>query len=248
MIQRILNLLRRRERTHDVVRQQLAVLLAELSIPQEPSGDAAAKMDRRSEDAVRHIASHRGMLSSVIDRTLIAVFGHARTVRRIALEAVRTASAMQSEAAGVGIDYGPVLYGRKKSAGYPVAILTGDPIRVAGHLCELTRLYQLPTLCTEAIRSGAGDRHYYFLEIDRVMLSGSETGQPVYWPIALGSIGEELREKLDLYTQGLQLYYAGNWASAYDCFVRCQELLPARVMRGRTRGQICPKDWNGTFS
>ncbi|MFW6363042.1 MAG: adenylate/guanylate cyclase domain-containing protein [Spirochaeta sp.] len=151
---------------------------------------------------------------------------------------------------GVGIDGGEVFYGNIGSTERMVNTVIGDNVNSAARLEGLTRLYHVPVICSEYVRDEVESacERYHFIEIDKVQVKGKTIGKRVYWPIAVEGLGEEDWKDIHAYERALQLYYSGDWASAYDEFKRCESLPPAKVFRRRTRGQICPKEWNGIWT
>ena len=151
---------------------------------------------------------------------------------------------------GVGIDGGDVFYGNIGSQERMTNTVIGDNVNSASRLEGLTRIYNVPVICSGFVKSDVErdipDNGLIFLEIDTVQVKGKTEGKRIYWALPRDTLEDEMEKDLETFSRGLQLYYDGNWAEAYTCFSRCGLPL-ATVFTYRTNGKTSPKDWNGVW-
>ena len=151
---------------------------------------------------------------------------------------------------GVGIDGGDVFYGNIGSTERMTNTVIGDNVNASSRLEGLTRIYKIPVICSDFIRSeldsngSAGELH--FVEIDQVQVKGKTVGKRIFWPIPIEQVNVGLEKELKAFSSGLTHYYDGRWSKAKTFFSRCKLPL-ADVFKARTRG-TCPKDWNGIWT
>ena len=151
---------------------------------------------------------------------------------------------------GVGIDGGNVFYGTIGSYVRMTNTVIGDNVNSAARLEGLTRIYRMPVICSEFVKDdverSVGRDRIFFLELDTVQVKGKTTGKRIYLPIPKESVTARVESESVAYSRGLELYYGGDWAAAYQEFRQCR-LKAARVFRTRTRGTPAPANWNGIW-
>jgi class 3 adenylate cyclase len=150
---------------------------------------------------------------------------------------------------GVGIDGGEVFYGNIGSSKRMTNTVIGDNVNSASRLEGLTRIYKVPVICSEYIKEEVTSKsdQYIFVELDQVQVKGKTLGKRVYWPVSTKRLDEDFQKDIDLFGEGLQLYYEGDWAKANPLFKKCN-LPVAEVFRSRTRSLKSPQGWNGIWA
>jgi len=153
---------------------------------------------------------------------------------------------------GVGIDGGIVFYGNIGSNERMTNTVIGDNVNSASRLEGLTRKYKVSVICSEYIKediqTSVPDHDLYFIELDTVQVKGKTQGKKVFWPILKNSLTPELEKEITIFSQGLQHYYEGNWATAYREFLQCSTLPMAEIFKTRTRGLKAPENWVGIWA
>jgi adenylate cyclase len=151
---------------------------------------------------------------------------------------------------GVGIDGGTVFYGNIGSHERMTNTVIGDNVNSASRLEGITRIYNVPVICSEYVKSDIElnfqDHGIRFVELDMVQVKGKTEGKKIFWAIPDENVTSEMEKNLAVFSQGLDLYFKGNWASAYGRFAQCT-LPMARVFTMRTKDTTCPNGWNGIW-
>ena len=150
---------------------------------------------------------------------------------------------------GVGIDGGEVFYGTLGSYVRMTNTVIGDNVNAASRLEGLTRIYQLPVICSkyvkEDIEENVDNHGIHFIEIDTVMVKGKTEGKRIYWPIMEADFDKAMQKYISAFELGLELYYKGKWVEANKKFRMCK-LPVAEEFINRTDSKR-PKVWNGIW-
>jgi hypothetical protein len=86
-----------------------------------------------------------------------------------------------------------------------------------------------------------------FTELDRVQVKGKTMGKKIFWPVPREQMDEQLRHDIDQFSEGLHLYYQGDWPAAVPHFQN-SSLSIAEVFGERIAGKEAPSDWNGVWT
>lgn len=151
---------------------------------------------------------------------------------------------------GVGIDGGNVFYGNIGSVERMTNTVIGDNVNSASRLEGLTRIYQLPVICSEYIKNEVlrdTDR-YVFVEIDMVQVKGKTEGKRIYYPLDTKIVEDDVIEKYRNYSRGLELYYEGDWESALEWFGKSGLELCAVFYERIGKAKRAPEGWRGIWT
>ena len=128
----------------------------------------------------------------------------------------------------------------------------GETVNLAARLEQLTKIYRIPIVVSEATREAATD--FFYREIDLVTVRGIEGYFPVYQPLAKNSlISETQRQDMESYSQAIQLFRNKEWLVAKEVF----ETLSDSYQDGLCQlyAETCdyladnapPEDWAGSL-
>ncbi len=152
---------------------------------------------------------------------------------------------------GVGIDGGQVFYGNIGSYVRMTNTVIGDNVNAASRLEGLTRVYNIPVICSDYVRAdieeNVPDHELVFIEIDTVQVKGKTIGKKIYWPLRAADINRTMKQQLAAFSEGLFHYYGGNWTKANQLFIKCKLPL-AEEFLNRTKSKKCPANWKGIWA
>ena len=157
---------------------------------------------------------------------------------------------------GVGVDGGKVFYGtigRNDFAdprqAHMANTVIGDTVNSASRLEGLTRIYHLPVIVSEYIKDevSAESARYRFFEIDTVQVKGKTQGKKIYFPFDTNEMDATLIEKYEIFEEGLEAYYDGDWKTARKLMKSC-ELEVTEVFLERMGLRGAPADWSGIWT
>ncbi len=151
---------------------------------------------------------------------------------------------------GVGIDGGNVFYGNIGSNQRMTNTVIGDTVNSSSRLEGLTRIYQVPVICSQYVKEDIEDNLHnhgvMFLELDEVKVKGKSIGKKIYWPILESEMTPVKKKNCKIFSEALKLYYKGDWRKANAKFKSCR-LPMVELFIKRTDG-LCPKGWDGIWT
>ncbi|MFY0678224.1 MAG: adenylate/guanylate cyclase domain-containing protein [Neptuniibacter sp.] len=150
---------------------------------------------------------------------------------------------------GVGVDSGEVFYGTIGSQLRMTTTVIGDRVNSAARLEGLTRLYNVPLICSDSVLhdvlSHVDVPCFDFFKIDQVQVKGKSEATNIYWPVPREEVDDDFKSKIFIFQRGLDHYFAGDWAKAFPYFEQC-DLALAQVFKERTKNNP-PADWEGVW-
>ena len=153
---------------------------------------------------------------------------------------------------GVGVDGGNVFYGNIGSTERMTNTVIGDNVNSASRLEGLTRIYNVPVICSDFVKkdieANVKDHGIIFQELDLVRVKGKTIGQKIYWPIIKEYYkdGKVSPSELSNFTKALHLYIDGKWKEAHVLFQK-SSLPPANEFVTRTKTIKVPANWKGIW-
>lgn len=223
-------------------RKDVAVLFSDLrgftalSEHAEPA-ELVANLNEYLAGMVEIVFRHRGTLDKFIGDAVMAVWGTVNSAgrREDAVRAVQTALDMLAAVArlraewamrhapdlrlGIGIHYGPAIFGNIGSELKMEPTVIGDTVNLASRLEGLTKRYGLELLVSDAVVSAAGDA-FPFRTVDTVRVVGRETPVTVFTVSAQGDATSWLAR----HEQGWEHYRSRAFREATECFEACVPL------------------------
>ena len=150
---------------------------------------------------------------------------------------------------GVGIDGGNVFYGNIGSQEHMANTVIGDTVNSASRLEGVTRIYHLPVIVSEYVKTEVEQEsaRYKFIEIDTIQVKGKTEGKKIFFPFDTNEMEESLFESYKLFETGLKAYYEGNWKSARK-ILKETGLEVAEVFIERMGNKNAPEDWSGIWT
>ncbi len=150
---------------------------------------------------------------------------------------------------GVGLDGGHVFYGNIGSKQHMTNTVIGDNVNSASRLEGLTRVYSLPIIVSEYIKTEVEleSEKYRFVEIDTVQVKGKTERKKIFAPIEIEKTSKKTLKKYDIFEEALQLYYSGEWKKAKPLF-ESAALGVSQVFVERIGSNKVPKGWKGIWT
>ena len=216
---------------------------------------------------VEIVFQHRGTLDKFIGDAVMAVWGtvdsagkheDARRSVQTALDMLAAVARLRAEWTargapqlhlGIGIHYGPVIFGNIGSELKMEPTVIGDTVNLASRLEGLTKRYGMELLVSEAVAEAAGDS-FAFRTVDTVRVVGRSEPVTIFTPLGSAE-GQAFRPAWwERHEEGWQHYRARRFDRAVDCFTEVagtlsgDKVLLAMLERCRAlQSTRPPDDW-----
>ncbi|HOB67219.1 adenylate/guanylate cyclase domain-containing protein [Ottowia sp.] len=216
------------------------------------------------------IRAHQGTIDKYMGDCVMAFWGapvpmtdHARRAIDAALAMIDAMRQLNDErlargeppvAVGIGINTGVVSVGNMGSDLRRAYTVVGDAVNLAARLQDLTRLYGVDLVATQATVEHSAAGGHVWQELDRVRVRGRHQAVAIYTVRAAeGAADAALQAELAEWQQILSLWRAGRFA---ECRLRLallqrrqpdSRLLALYAERLGTRpDRVADRDWDGT--
>jgi adenylate cyclase len=191
---------------------------------------------------VEIVFRHRGTLDKFIGDAVMAVWGtvdsagrheDARRAVQTALDMLAAVVRLRTQWAtrgapelhlGIGIHYGPAIFGNIGSELKMEPTVIGDTVNLASRLESLTKRYGVELLVSDAVVEAVGDS-FAFRTVDTVRVAGRSEPVTICTPL-LNEEGKACRPLwLERHEEGWAYYRARRFDSAVKCFGEVAEKL-----------------------
>ena len=186
---------------------------------------------------VEIVFRHRGTLDKFIGDAVMAVWGtvdsagrheDARRAVQTALEMLAAVARLRTQWAtrsapqlnlGIGIHYGPVIFGNIGSELKMEPTVIGDTVNLASRLESLTKQYGVELLVSDTV-AAAAEGAFRFRIIDTVRVVGRQAPVTIFTVVD----GVESPAWLECHERGWAHYRAREFCEAGECFAACAGL------------------------
>ncbi|TAK74813.1 MAG: adenylate/guanylate cyclase domain-containing protein, partial [Gammaproteobacteria bacterium] len=215
------------------------------------------------------IFHHHGTIDKYVGDLIMAFWGAPLSDPDHAQHALEAAFAMQEKLIqlqkvlkehkwpnikiGIGINSGIMSVGDMGSRFRRNYTVLGDAVNLASRVEALTKFYGVDIIATE--NTVQNQTKFIFRQLDRVMVKGKMKSIAIYELIGMNSeLTPELTQELALYHQGLQHYFAQEWAAAEKCMQELNQTYPKKKIYhiyldriATCKEQHLPPDWDGIY-
>lgn len=133
--------------------------------------------------------------------------------------------AMQSR---IGLNTGVSMIGNMGSRTRFNYTMMGDNVNLAARMESGAKSWGAYTMCTEATKQACvkhGGDHVIFRALGRIVVKGRTQPVPIYEIVGLKEhVTAQTLECVAIFEQGLERYYARDWAGALECFTKSRDL------------------------
>jgi adenylate cyclase len=149
----------------------------------------------------------------------------------------------------VGVNNGQAVVGNMGSHSRFDYTMIGDAVNLAARLEGINKQFGTYILISQSTMEQMAGA-FPVREISRVAVVGRREPVIVYEPLMSESIDQPQKEKLTRFSEGLKLFYAGNFNQAREAFSALAEDDPAArayLIKCRELIEHPPKDWDGVW-